>query len=1063
MSLSDISIRRPVFAAMMSLSLVLFGIISLMRLPVRELPDIDPPIVSVTTVYPGANAAVIETEVTERLEEAVNNIEGIKTLSSQSREQVSTITIEFDLSRDIDLAAQDVRDRVSRVRGRLPEDIDEPIVAKQDADAMAIIWIGVNSDVYTPLELTTLAEKQIKNRLQTIRGVSSIMIGGEQRFAMRLWLDPSKMAAHQVTVLDVERALRQQNIELPSGRVENFDREMTIQTRGELKTADEFGNLVIKTEGTRFVRLRDIGEARPGVENERTIARNNGNPCIFLGIVKQSKANTVSVAKAVKAEIERIRPTLPQNVNLVFNYDESVYVERAITEVWETLGIAFLLVVLVIFLFLRDFRSTLIPALAIPISIVATFTILYALGYSVNILTMLALVLAIGVVVDDAIVVLENIYRHIEHGMPPMQAAFKAMKEIGFAIIAITVSLVAVFLPLAFQKSTTGRLFVEFAVAVAGSVLISAFVALSLSPMMAARILKPIDKNKHGRLYNSLEGFFNGMTSFYGRVLRGALNGTEAMLRPVLRLGRIPRVIAGILFAAIVLVLCLGVPAFFYGKLEKDFLPEEDKGRFITWVITPEGSTPEYTDRMLAEAERLMRDTPEVEIYGSIVAPSFSGPGLANNGIAFVKLKDQRERGIQEIVNGPDGLRLKFFNQIEGALAMPMIPKAIGRSFTAPFSLVIQGQDLESLNSYVNELVNQLRQSGYLLNVRSSFEVNKPELRLGIDRNRAAVLGVSLEDISRTLQVLFGGLDLSRIKMEGKEYYVMAQLKRESRLTPQDLDRMYVRNFSNELVQLSALVTREPGAAPNAIEHHNRLRSATISGTPVNIPLGSAIDRVERGLLQDLPPGFLYDWSGESKDFKDAGREVWWVLILALVIVYMVLASQFESLAHPFTVILAVPLAATGAFGLLWAIRMLAPSVPAMTMNLFSQIGLILLVGLVTKNSILLVEFANQQRQLGANPYDAMVQAGLVRLRPILMTAFSTVAGILPIAIGFGAGAESRRPMGVAVVGGMITSTFLTLIIIPIVYVAFSELAAGLSRKKPAQESTAVPARQPAS
>ena len=1061
MVLSDISIKRPVFAAMMSLSLVLFGLISLSRLPVRELPDIDPPIVSVTTVYPGANAAVIETEVTERIEEAVNNIEGIKTLSSQSREQVSTITVEFDLSRDIDLAAQDVRDRVARVRGKLPEDIQEPVIAKQDADANAIIWIGVNSDLYTPLELTTLSEKQIKNRLQTIPGVSSVIIGGEQRFAMRLWLDSGKMAAHQVTVLDVERALKQQNVELPSGRVENLDREMTIQTRGELKTADEYGKLVIKTEGTRFVRLRDIGDARPGVENERTIARNNGNPCIFLGIVKQSKANTVSVAKGVKAEMNRIQPTLPQRVNLVFNYDESVYVERAISEVWDTLGIAFVLVVLVIFLFLRDIRSTLIPAVAIPVSIIATFSILHAFGYSVNILTMLALVLAIGVVVDDAIVVLENIYRHVEHGMRPMDAAFKAMKEIGFAIIAITISLVAVFLPLAFQKSTTGRLFVEFAVAVAGSVIVSAFVALSLSPMMAARILKPVDKTKHGRVYNSLERFFNGMTNFYGRVLRASLHGTERVLRPVLRMGAVARLIAGVVFAAIVLLLSLGVPGFLYGLLEKDFLPEEDKGRFIAFVITPEGSTPEYTDRMLAEAEKIMRETPEVEIYGSIVAPSFSGPGQANNGVAFVKLKDKRKRGIQEIVNGPDGLRLKFFNDIEGALAIPMIPKAIGRSFIAPFQLVIQGQDLDSLNNYVTELVNKLRQSGYLLNVRSSYEVNKPELRLGIDRNRAAALGVSIEDISRTLQIMFGGLDLSRIKLEGKEYYVMAQLKRESRLTPQDLDRIYVRNFSNELVQLSSVVTREAGAAPNAIEHHNRLRSATVSGTPVNIPLGSAIDRTEEMLQGDLPPGFLHDWSGESKDFKDAGREVWWVLILALVIVYMVLASQFESLVHPFTVILAVPLAAVGAFGLLWLVHLIAPMVPAMNMNLFSQIGLVLLVGLVTKNSILLVEFANQQRHAGVNPYEAMVQAGIVRLRPILMTAFSTIAGILPIAIGFGAGAESRRPMGVAVVGGMLTSTFLTLIVIPVVYVAFSELAAGMAKKKTAEEPAPLPAPEP--
>src|SRR5262245_16302242 len=491
MILPRISIQRPILASMMSLALVLFGLICLQRLPVRELPDIDPPIVSVLTVYPGANAAVVETEITERLEEAVNNIEGIKTLSSQSREQVSTITIEFDLSRDIDLAAQDVRDRVSRGRGLLPDFIDEPIIAKQDADAFPIIWLGLNSDRYSTLELTTLAEKQIKNRFQTVRGVSSIMIGGEQRFAMRLWLDSAKMAAHEVTVLDVQQALRRQNIELPSGRVESVDREMTIETRGELKTAREFNQLVVKNTGVKIVRLLDVGQAREGVENERTVARNNGLPCVFLGIVKQSKANTVEVAHGVKAEMERIKPTLPAGVEFVVNYDTSVFVEHSINEVWTTLGIAFALVVLVIYLFLRDVRSTLIPAVAIPVSLVGTFAILYAFGYSVNTLTMLALVLAIGVVVDDAIVVLENIFRHIEQGMKPMEAALKAMEEIAFAIIAITVALVAVFLPLAFQTSTTGRLFIEFAVAVAGSVAISAFVALSLSPSMAARILKP--------------------------------------------------------------------------------------------------------------------------------------------------------------------------------------------------------------------------------------------------------------------------------------------------------------------------------------------------------------------------------------------------------------------------------------------------------------------------------------------------------------------------------------------------------------------------------------------
>ena len=1044
MFLPRLSIQRPVLTSMMSLALVLFGAIGLTQLPVRELPDIDPPIVSVTTVYPGSNASVVETEVSERLEEQLNNIEGIKTITSQSREQVSNIIIEFDLSREIDVAAQDVRDRVSRVRGRLPDTIKEPIVAKQDADANAVIWLGLNSDRYSPLELTSLAEKQIKTRLQTVKGVSSVIIGGEQRFAMRLWLDSEKMAAHQLTVLDVQRALRQQNIELPSGRVENLFREMTIETRGELKTADEFNGLVIKNEGTKIVRLRDIGVARAGVENERTIARNNGKPCIFLGIVKQSKANTIEVARGVKREVAQITPTLPSGVEIAFNYDESIYVEKAIDEVWVTLGVAFLLVVLVIYLFLRDFRATIIPAIAIPISIVGTFAILNFLGYSINILTMLALVLAIGVVVDDAIVVLENIFRHIEQGMTPMKAAFKAMDEIAFAVIAITVALVAVFLPLAFQKSTTGRLFVEFAVAVAGSVVISAFVALSLSPMMASRILKPVHEHKHNFIIRGFERFLNAVNRIYGRLLRWSL------------VHRFVVVLAGV--ASLILMVLL------YRVLEKEFLPEEDKGRLLCFVVAPEGSTPEYTDRMVRNMETMLKGVPEVEAFGTVVAPGFSGPGQANSGIVFVRFKEKRKKNVQEIVNGPGGLRSRFFNDVEGAIAIAQIPKAIGRGFGSPFQLVIQAQDLEGLSRYSAELANKLRQTDYLQNVRSSFEVNKPELRLSIDRSRAAALGISVEDISRTMQILFGGLDLSRIKVGGKEYEVIAQLERTSRLTPQDLDRLYVRNATGQLIQLSSVVNRETGAAANTIEHYNRLRSATLSASPKNIPLGTAIDRVEKLLSTDLPPGYLYQWSGESRDLTDAGQEVWWVLGLALIIVYMVLAAQFESLIHPFTVMLAVPLAAVGAFGLLWLLSLVSgkfslPLIPAMNINLFSQIGLVLLVGLVTKNSILLVEFANQQRAQGVEAHEAMLQAGLVRLRPILMTAFSTIAGIIPIAIGFGAGAESRRPMGVAVVGGMLTSTFLTLLIIPVVYTVFTDLAQRFRQTSPAPAAEAIPVK----
>jgi len=512
MILPRISIQRPILAWMMNLVLVLFGLIGLSRLPVRELPDIDPPIVSVTTVFPGANAQVVETEVTERLEEAINNIEGIKTLRSESRESVSSISVEFDLSRDIDTSAQDVRDRVSRVRGALPRDIREPIVSKQDSDAQPILWIALNSERYSPLEMTTLAEKQIKPRFQGVTGVSSITIGGEKRYAMRLWLDSARMAARRVTVLDVQQALRQQSIELPSGRVENLDREMTIQTRGEMKSVEEFNNLVLRAEGANLVRLKDVGRAEDGVSDYRTIARASGKPCVFLGVVKQAKANTVNVAQSIRAEMEAIQPTLPDGVQMTVSYDSSIYVEKAISEVWDTLAIAFGLVVLIIFVFLRDLRATFIPIVAIPVSIIGTFAVLHLMGYSVNILTMLALVLVIGIVVDDAIVVLEAIYRHIEEGMKPMAAAFKAMEEISFAVIAITLSLVAVFTPLAFQKSTTGRLFVEFAVAVSVSVIISAFVALTLSPAIAARVLKPIHGKKATGLFAVFEAVLDAVT-----------------------------------------------------------------------------------------------------------------------------------------------------------------------------------------------------------------------------------------------------------------------------------------------------------------------------------------------------------------------------------------------------------------------------------------------------------------------------------------------------------------------------------------------------------------------
>jgi multidrug efflux pump len=716
---------------------------------------------------------------------------------------------------------------------------------------------------------------------------------------------------------------------------------------------------------------------------------------------------------------------LPVGVELVAAYDSSEFVEAAIREVWLTLGIAFVLVVLVIFVFLRNPRSTLVPAVSIPVSIVGAFTILYAMGYSMNILTLLALVLAIGIVVDDAIVVLENVYRHVEEGMAPMAAALKGMGEIGFAIVTITISLVAVFVPLAFQRTAAGQLFVEFAFALAGSVVISAFVALTLSPMMAARLLKPVDRERHGWLFMAFDRGFAAVNRGYGRGLGWVLRA---------------RWVVVVVFAVAAFVTTVA-----YRGLDKDFLPEEDRGAFFCFVVAPEGATSEYTDRMVSQVEEIIRAEAEVRSVGCLVAPPFSGPGLANQGITFVRMHPDRKGTVQDLVDGPDGLRMRLVREVEGAMVIANIPKPISRSFGAPFQLTIQNQDLEALNRVSQDLVNRLRGLPFLVNVRSSFEVTKPELRVEIDRGRAAALGVAVVDISRTMQVLFGGLDLTKIKVDGKEYDVIAQLERGSRLTPRDLERTYVRSDRGQLIQLSSVVSYHSGAAPNAIEHYDRLRSATLTATPVGVTLGTAIERVESILAADLPAGFLHAWSGESRDFKDAQREFWWILGLAVVIVYMVLASQFESLVHPFTVMLALPLAGVGAFGLIWLLAFLGQAglirpIPAMNFNLFSQIGLVLLVGLVTKNSILLVEFANQQRARGLGSREAMLRAGLIRLRPILMTSLSTVAGILPIAIGFGAGAESRRPMGVAVVGGLLTSTCLTLFVIPVFYTLFSDM-----------------------
>ena len=1059
MNLPEFCIRRPIAAVMFNLALALVGLVALSRLPVRELPDIDPPVVSATTVYPGANAELVEADVTEPLEQEINNIPGIKILRSESREQVSIITVEFELNHSVDIGAQDIRDRISRVRDKLPEDIKEPIVAKQDADAQEVMWIALFSESRSTLELSNLAERQIRDRLQVVPGVGGINFGGQKRPSMRIWLDSSKMAARQITAADIRALLQRENVELPSGRIEGEKRSLSIVARGRMDQPEQYADLIVREVAGSPVRLRDVATVEIGPEVEGTIARFNGKPAVGLGVVKQSDANAIDVARRVRTEIERIRPLLPPDVSLDFPYDSSLYVEAAIREVAETIGISSLLVVLLIFLFLRDFRSTVIPAAAIPISILGTFALLYVLGYSVNILTLLALVLAIGIVVDDAIVVLENIVRHIEEGMPPFQASLLAMKEITGAVLAITASLVVVFLPIAFQSGTTGILFREFAITLAGSVAISAFVALTLSPALGAHFLRPTSSQlpAYARWFElGLEKFYR----FYARSLDAALRHKGLWLG----------------FGAAILALTV----LLYRLIPQEFLPEEDKGVIVAVIITPEGSTSESTDQYVRQAEKIAADYPETRVFFSAVALDRGAPGQANQGIMFIRLKSDRDRSAQELARpGARGsMFTRMITEIRGAVVIPFLPKAVGRGFGETFQVVLKGSDLAVLEKTARALRDEIDKAGILSQPRINLNFEKPQLNLDIDRSRAANLGISVRDISEAMQILLGGLDISQFNFEGKQYDVIAQLRRGDRLVPDELNILYVRARSGELVPIRDLVKTSERGSVNSISHFMRQRSVTVSGQPQGISLGQAIEKTEAIGRQILPPGVTLEFDGEARELRSGRGEAWQIVVLALLIVYMALAAQFESLTHPITIMVAVPLGAVGALLLLYVLGFvnlmavipqyappgalpgplaflfgLMPEIPSMNLNLYSLIGLVLLLGLVTKNSILLVEFANQKKAEGLSAEEAMRQAGCIRLRPILMTALSTVIGILPIALGLGAGAESRRPLGVAVVGGMLSSTFLTLYLVPVFYVTVDRLLG----RKPAPEPALSP------
>jgi multidrug efflux pump len=1005
MKLSEVSIQRPVFATVMSLAIILFGVIAFTRLPVREYPDIDPPIVSISTFYRGASPAVVETEITNILEEQLATLEGVKTIESSSAEQVSSITVQFELKRKVDEAANDVRDRVSRIRGRLPREADDPVIAKVDVNAQPIVWIALSSERHSGLELTDVADRVLKERIQRLPGVGSVIIGGERRYAMRVWLDPMRMASHGLTTQDIEAAIRRENVEIPGGRVEGQEREFAVRTRGELATAEEFAAIIVSQKEDDHVRLGDVAEVSVGAEDDRTVARYNGQPAVGLGIVKQSKASTLDVAKQVRRSLPELSALLPAGMRLDVAYDSSTFISDSIHEVTDTLLIAMCLVILVILVFLKSFRATGIPTLAIPVSVVGTFAVAYFLGFTINILTLLALVLAIGLVVDDAIVVLENIFRHMEMGKTRRRAALDGSREIGFAVLATTIALVAVFVPVAFLTGTVGRLFKEFGITVAVAVLISGFVALTLTPMLCSRILRPLHGTGTGWATRSFNAFFSFLDRIYERTLLTAL-------------ARRPLVVA----AAVVLV-ALSVGLF--KLLPRELVPTEDRGTAFGIVIAPEGSTLEYTDRYMRQIEAKLLPLPERQGLFTAVGLGAGGPGTVTNGFIFLNLKPrgEREKSQQQIVG-------EMFPQllgIPGVLAFLINPPSLGGRFSSsPVEYVLEGDSYEELSRAVGTMMAKATELGYLINLDTDLRLNKPQLDISIDRERAAGLGVSVTDIGSTLETFLGGRAVSEFKRGTKQYDVIAQMKPSGRATPDAIQGIYLRGTGG-LVQLAGVVNVRETVAPKELNHYNRVRSATITASLApGVSLGSALDALDRIARDDLPPSVKRELSGQSQEYRESSSSLYFMFLLAVIFIFLVLSAQFESFIHPFTILLSVPLAVVGALVSLFVLRQ--------SMNIYSQIGLIMLVGLVTKNSILIVEYANQLRRRGLAVAEAVVEASKIRLRPILMTSFATIFGVLPLAIGLGAGAESRRPLGIAVVGGLLFSTFLTLVLVPVVY-----------------------------
>lgn len=1017
MSLSAISIQRPVLAIVMSVTILVFGILGYTYLGVREFPSVDPPIITVSTAYVGANADVIESQITEPLEESINGIAGIKSLTSVSRDGRSTITVEFDIEIDLEAAANDVRDRVSRSLSNLPPDIDIPIVAKADADATPIVFLNVQSDTRNLLELSEIANNVFKERFQTISGVSSVQIWGEKRYSMRLWLDPAKLASFRLSPVDVRNALNRENIELPSGRIEGDATELSIRTIGRLQTEEEFNNLIVKEADGNIVRLKDIGRAQLGAENERTILKRDGIPMVGVVLIAQAGANNIAITDEFYKRLDQLKTTLPPDIKTGIGFDVTQFIRESITEVEQTILIAFGLVVLIIFLFLRDWRTTLIPILVIPISLVGSFFIMYIADFSINVLTLLGIVLAIGLVVDDAIVVLENIYTKIENKMSPLEAGKRGSAEIFFAVISTTVALASVFIPVIFLQGLTGRLFREFGIVVAGAVIISSFVALTLTPMLSTRILKR--REEHNWFYNLTEPFFVKMNETYKKHLNYFMQHRWFAF----------------LFTAMALVLIY----FLFSTVPTELAPLEDRSRLSINATAPEGSTFEFMDIYVDEVVDLLREkVPEKEGIISVTSPGFGASSSVNTAFINLILKqpEQRERSQQQIADEITPI----VSSLSDARTFITQQQTIGggRRGGLPVQFVLQAPNFELLEEFLPKFIEETRNYSQFTIVDVNLKFNKPELKLSIDRQKARALGVSTIDIAQTIQAAFSGQRFGYFIKDGKQYQVIGQFSRENRDAPIDLKSTYVKNSRDELIQLDNVVYVQEQSAPPQLYRFNRYVSATVSaGLAPGVSLGQGIDLMYEIADKVLDERFATALDGTSKDFKESSSSLLFAFILALGLIYLVLAAQFESFRDPFIILFTVPLALLGALLSLWYFNQ--------SLNIFSQIGIIMLIGLVTKNGILIVEFANQRKASGLSKDEAVISAAASRLRPILMTSLSTVLGTLPIALALGAGSESRVSMGIAVVGGLILSTFLTLFIVPAIYSFFSRKTASVT------------------